>query len=310
VSPRKKKSQKETDPQGETMKRIIFSLGMLSIILLACNISKNVTTPVVTVPPVVSIVPVATVPPTDSMQPDVTLQPVDTVIPTSTETPITTNLTCNNLSLYLDPALASGTNCEIIPEIAEGMEVYPQYTRLTLEGFVLSEKFFSPHISVFPVQRFSELLPDFIPERVSTLQALNNGGATGDSLPFLPVFNAGQVFHAQYRVIPFSTGGGIRYLTEFAQYLAPVNNTDLFYTYQGVTNDGQFWVSVILPVNLPFLPADAINPPGGLSWEEFSNNYGSYIVDMINQLDSQPVENYTPSLAVIDELVSSINIQP
>jgi hypothetical protein len=280
------------------MKRLIYFLVVLSILTFACNISINTTPQVITAPPVVTAAPV------------ITETSLGTETPLPTETPITTNLTCNELALYLDPALASSANCETVPESAEGMEVYPQYTNLTLQGYVLSDKFFTPHISVFPVQRYSELLPDYIPGRLSNLQSLISGGAAGDSLPFLPSFNAAQVFHAQYQALPFASGGGIRYLTEYAQYFAPVNNHDLFYTYQGLTSDGQYWVSAILPINNPILPANADNPPGGGSWEEFNNNFEPYITDMINQLNSQASDSYTPTLAALDALVASITIQP
>jgi len=286
------------------MKRLIYSIASLSILLFACNISKIDTPTVASVPPGDTAPPVATVPPV------ITEPPVPTTSPVLTVSPTITNLTCNELSLFLDPALASGTTCETIPESTEGMEIYPQYTNLSLQEYVLSGKFFEAHISVFPVQRYNELIADLIPSHISELQALTGGGAAGDPLPFLPTFNAGQVFHAQVLALPFVSGGGIRYLTEYAQYFAPVNNTDLFYTYQGLTSDGIYWVSAILPINNPILPADAINPPGGMSWEAFSNNFEPYITDMINQLNSQPSGSYTPNLATLDALVSSITIQP
>jgi len=282
------------------MKRIIYPILALSIAMFACSASIPATLqpPVVTEQSAMTETPIVT-------EPLIVTEP-----PVVTEHPVVTNVTCNELSLYLDPLLASGYNCETVPESPEGIEVNPQYTNLTLQGYVLSGKFFEPHISIFPVQRYDELLPDFVPGRVSDLQALIGGGATGDSLPLLPSFNAGQVFHAQYRVFPFVSGGGIRYLTEYAQYYAPVNNNELFYTYQGLTGDGKYWVSAILPINNPILPANADNPPGGVSWDEFNNNFESYINDMTNQLNSQTSDSYTPSLVALDALVASITIQP
>jgi hypothetical protein len=284
------------------MKRLIYFLVCLSIVICACNLSATVT------PLVVTALPANTVPPVETVM---SVVPTATLIP-DTKTPAgpQANVTCDELSLYLDPALASGYDCETIPESPDGMEIYPQYTSLTLSGYILSGKFFEAHISVFPVQRYTELIPDLIPGRITDLQALISGGATGDPLPFLPIFNAAQVFHAQYQVLPFVSGGGIRYLTEYAQYFAPINNTDLFYTYQGLSTDGKYWVSVILPVNNPILPADATNPPGGLSWDDFNNNFDPYITDMMSQLDSQASDGYTPSLTALDIMVSSITIQP
>ena len=281
------------------MKRIAYFLMVLSILMLSCSISLTSTPPVVTEPPVVVTEP-----------PVVEVPPVVTEPPVVTAPPILSNVTCNELSIYLDPALASGYNCETVAAITEGPEVYPQYTKLTLQGYVLSGKFFEPQISIFQVSNYTGLLPDVVPGRVSALQALISGGATGDSLPFLPSFPAAQAFHAQYRVLPFLSGGGVRFLTEYSQYYVPVNNEDLFYTYQGITNDGLYWVTAILPINNPILPAGPDPLPGGASQEDFSNNYGSYISDMVNQLNSQTSDSYIPTLAALDSLVASIVIQP
>jgi hypothetical protein len=259
------------------MKKLALPVLILALILLACSITPAPTTesPVVTEPPVM------------------------------------TNVTCNELSLYLDPALASGYDCQTVPESSMEFDLYPQHTELTLQGYPLAGKFFEPHLSIYPVAQYTALLPDHIPGWVTALQTLIAGGAAGEtSLPFLPVFNAAQVFHAQYLVVPFVSGGGIRFLAEYAQYAAPVNNTDLFYTYQGLTADGQYWISAILPVNLPGLPADATNLPGGVTPEEFSTNFTTYITDMIAQLNAQPAGAYAPSLAALDALVASITIAP
>jgi hypothetical protein len=272
------------------MKRIIYPVLALSLAILACSIP----TPV---------------PPT---QPPVVTEP-----PVPTDPPLVANVTCNELSFYLDPALASGYDCQTVPESPYEMDMYPAHTEVTLQGYVLSDKFFEPRIAVYPVQSYTNLLPDGIPGRVTELQTLIGGapapsfGASfSDSLPFLPTFNAAQVFFVGYQLLPFQSGGGIRYMTEFAQYFAPVNNTDLFYTYQGLTPDGLYWVSAILPINNPILPADANDPPGGVSWEEFSNNYDPYITDMINQMNAQSPDSYIPTLGTLDTLVSSITIAP
>ena len=276
------------------MKRFVFPLIFLAIMMFACNIS---TTPT----------------PTTATQPTMQLPGEVTDTPTGpTETPtLQTNTTCNELAIYLDPALASDYTCETIAEVPQGIETYPEYTKLTLKGYPLSAKFFTPYLSILPVQRYTELLPDFIPGQVAALQTLIGGGAPGDKdLPFLPTLNAAQMFHAQYQVVPFSNGSGIRYLTLLAQYFAPINNYELFYTYQGLTSDGKYWVSAILPVTSPLLPDNADNPPVGQTWDQFTNNYSSYITDLTTQLNSQATGSYTPDLAMLDALISSITIQP
>jgi hypothetical protein len=288
------------------MKRLVYFLALLSVLMFACSIPTTAT------PPAGTSAPVASDTPPDTEVPPATEPPITTEPPTATEPPVAqTNVTCNELSLYLDPALASGFNCETVAASTEGMEMYPQYTKLTLQGYALSDKFFEPEISVYPIQDYTNLLPENVPTRVTELQALISGGATGDSaLPFLPFFPAAQMFHAQYQVLPFVSGGGIRYMTLYAQYFAPVNNHDVFYTYQGLTTDGLYWVSAILPINNPILPANADNPPGGVTWEQFSNDYATYKADITNQLNSQPSGSFTPTLEALDALASSITIQP
>jgi hypothetical protein len=291
---------------GGSMKRVAFFLVILSVLGFACSIPSTLTPPVVTSPPATSLPPTATEPPQASELPAVTEAPVATGLPA-----VQPNVTCNELSFYLDPALGSPYDCKTVPASPDGMEVNPQYTQITLNPYVLGDKFFTAHIAVYPVQAFTALLPDNIPSDVAALQALIAGGNPGDSaLPFLPIFNAAQVFHARYQSLPFQNGGGIRYMVLFAQYSAPVNNHDLFYTYQGLTSDGQYWVSAILPINHTILPDTGDNPPGGVTWEQFGNDYPSYIADMTNQLNAQPPDSFTPTLAALDALVASISIQP
>lgn len=281
------------------MKRLVYFLVILSILMFACSIPSVPTQPIATLTPVITAIPI----PTD------TSVPTDTTVPPVNPVPVA-NVTCNELSFHLDPLLASGYNCDTVPENAEGIGITPQYTNLTLQGYILSGEFFDAHISVLPVQRYIQLLPDNIPSQVTNLQSLLGGGAAGDSLPLLPIFNAAQVFHAQYQVVPFVNGGGIRFITLYAQYYAPINNHDLFYTYQGLTSDGLYWVSAILPINNPILPPNGDTLPGGMSQEQFAANYDPYITDLTSQLNSQASDSFSPTLAALDALVASITIQP
>jgi hypothetical protein len=285
------------------MKSLVYFFAILSILMFSCSLPSTATP---TSPPVV------TEPPAATETPLVTEPPVITEAPTASEpAPPAPNAFCNELSLYLDPTLANSITCEVIPASTLEMDIHPEYTKMTLIGYPLQNKFFPPNISIFPVQAYDLLMPNYLPDRVSELQTLIAGGLPGTSgLPFLPIFNAAQAFHANYALNPFVSGGGIRFLTLYAQYFAPVNNQDLFYTYQGLTNDGQYWVSAILPINHVILPETADPPPGGMTWDQFSANYDVYIADMITQLEAQIPDSYLPSLTALDTLVTSITILP
>jgi hypothetical protein len=282
------------------MKRLMYLLSILSILLLACTISTTAT------PQTPATIPATTEPPTATELPTATEPPAATELPLSQA-----NVTCHELALFMDPALASGFNCETVPASTEGMEMYPQYTRLTLQGYILSDKFFTAHISIYSIKDYTNLLPDNIPADVAALKALIGGGSTGDKgLPFLPYFNAGQEFFAQYKVISFESGNGIRFLTQYSQYFDPINNHELFYTLQGLTGDGKYWISAILPITNPILPADGNTLPNGQSQEEFGNNFTIYMADLTNQLNGQPAESFSPGIGLLDSLIASIRVQP
>jgi len=279
------------------MKHLAYFLVVLSILMFSCTLPSTVT---------------PTPPPLPSDTPVVSEPPVKTGAPTEPGPVIqAANVTCQGMSLYLDPALATNTTCEVVPESTMEMEVHPQYVKLTLVDYPLQNKFFPATLSIFPVQAYTALMPDYISGRVSELQALLSGGLPGtSSLPFLPTWNAAQTFHSNYSLFPFLNGGGIRFLTLYAQYAAPVNNQDLFYTYQGLTTDGQFWVAAILPINHVMLPETADPPPGGMTFDQFAANYETYIADMTSQLEAQLPNSFTPTLTALDALIYSISIQP
>jgi hypothetical protein len=282
------------------MKKPIPYLFPIAFLLMACGITVNLTPEPATVSPTQIEMPSATVP--------VTTEP-------ATQPVVQANVICNKLSLYLDPLLGSGYNCQTIAENASADAPYfaltPEYIEVTFQNYALAGTFFEAHIDVFPVQRYSQLAPDLVNPLLADLQSLIAGGTAGSGgMPLLPIFNAAQVFYGQAAVIQFQNGQGVRYLTEYAQYSAPINNHDLFYTFQGLTNDGQSWVSVILPISNPILPANGDNPPNGQSWEDFSNSYETYLSDITAQLNLQSPGSFTPTINMLDALINSIVVQP
>ncbi len=134
-----------------------------------------------------------------------------------------------------------------------------------------------------------------------------------ENLPFLPAFNAAQIFHSNEQVIQFQSGTGIRFLTQYAQAPYPVNNNSLFYTFQGITSDGAFYVSAILPINAAFLSADG-NPETPLpadgipfDWENFENTPQHF--ELVKQkLNATDPNAFSPSLTSLDTLIQSIKI--
>ncbi|MGD1993185.1 MAG: hypothetical protein PVI59_08340 [Anaerolineae bacterium] len=101
----------------------------------------------------------------------------------------------------------------------------------------------------------------------------------------------------------------MRFLTEHAQYYAPINNTDLFYTFQGLTDDGAYYVAAILPVAHPSLPADSSQIPEA-DPDAFADTYDTYTSDVALQLVGYAASEFTPDLELLDAMIVSLQVTP
>lgn len=232
-------------------------------------------------------------------------------------TPPLANVTCNELSFYLDPSLGSDTECKAVPESSSSdipMDIftYPAHTELIVNDYPLTHTQAITMIYIYPVDRFSELLPDVLPRRVADLQSFISGGAlSSPALPFLPPMPLIQVFFSQETVLSFDGGQGVRYITQYNEIDNTINNKAIFYTFQGLTEDGMYWVTVTLPISNPILPDNNSfpPPPEGFTEETWSQNYDSYVREVKSALDVQAPGSFSPTINILDDLVRSINIR-
>jgi hypothetical protein len=131
-------------------------------------------------------------------------------------------------------------------------------------------------------------------------------GAEQLGLTMLPPSNALQTLRAQIQYLSFAEGQGIRYLTQLSQGPIPINNQELFYTFQGLTDDGTTYVTAYFPVTLPDLPNS-----GQLSeaeWATLMEDWPGYLEQTLAILNEQPSTAFTPDLVALDELINSISV--
>lgn len=212
--------------------------------------------------------------------------------------------------------LAGGAASALIPASLDPQapfwDMYPAHIEFTLDGYILQDKFFEPLIRIYPASEFesaNEGAARIIGEMRALLAA--QGAPLPSNIPFLPLFNAAQTFHSNEQFIPFQNGTGIRFLTQYGQDISPVNNHSLFYTFQGMTSDGKYYVSAILPVNTPFLseypspeypvPADGVP----FDWENWENAQ-AYMEAITQKLNNTDPAVFTPPLAALDALIQSL----
>lgn len=64
----------------------------------------------------------------------------------------------------------------------------------------------------------------------------------------------------------------------------------------------------MLPVTNPLLPDDGATTVD--DWMAFDQNWDSYIIGLLQTLNGQSDENFTPNLTLLDEMMASFNVEP
>jgi len=230
-------------------------------------------------------------------------------------------VTYGPLSFVLPTGLASGiTGSQVPPAEGEDVppwELTPGNTLISLEGYPLQGKFHQPQIFVYPASEYATLFPGAF-ESIHRLDNIlyDPAGINLDQpLPMVPFFNAAQVFASNVQAVAFQGGGGVRFVTEYAQAPLPVDNHDLFYNFQGLSRDGTYYIIAILPVTAPNLAETgdltAPVPAGGVAFPDLNSanpdtqGYYAAITELLNGTDSGA---FSPSLSQLDALIQSMQI--
>lgn len=235
----------------------------------------------------------------------------------ATDTPTRTSgtaVTFEYASFVVPGGVANGASPELVPAVGADSgapwEVAPEHLRFMLSGYALQDKFHEPRILVYPAEEFAQAHEEAAEQIDRLRKALAGSPLLKETLPRIPFFNAGPLIAANIKLIPFQNGRGVRALTQYAQYSAPINNRELFYHFQGLTNDEKYYVIAILPLTAPILPADekpeAAIPEGGVTIPANTGPTEVYYLSVTEKLNSLAANAYLPSLEALDALLGSI----
>jgi len=185
----------------------------------------------------------------------------------------------------------------------------PERIQIDINGYPLPKTFHKPQIMLYPIKEYADANSAAGDIFNSLNAALSGSRLEPQRAPFLPMWNAGQVFNAKNSFFGFQNGQGVRYLSCHAQAIVPVDNVCLFYTYQGKTVDGNYYLSVVLPVKLPALDQQEYKSkfdPANMDGPK----YESYLKEMLSVLEKAKPTDFTPSLDDLDALVRSLSAAP
>lgn len=253
--------------------------------------------------------PPATAVPTATMVATATAVPTATIVAiVATAVPATTG----SPQISLDTSgVAASFQPETVAAVSEAeggpyWGVMPEYTLITLPDYPVKSHLITPQIFIFPVEEL-QVANEATKPKITSLQTLIQSPQEIPIMPFLPLFNAQQVMHAHVQYLDFQDGQGLRYLTQFDQAFIPINNYELIYTYQGLTSDGKYYVAAVLPVNHPSLPPDG-NVTGNEP-SEFTDDFPTYIANVVASLNPQAANTFTPDLTQLDAMMSSLEVK-
>lgn len=304
-----------------------FVAGALLVSALACNLMPSstpspaavtVTLPATPPPTETSLAAPTTLPPTETSLPaPATLPPTDTPL-LATPTSALPEVSFNGIHFRYDPALATNVTYETVPASQPDpngpyWETYPQHTHFLFNGYVLSGMFHQPEMWVYPLEEYIQRVPDLAQTKARLQEVLGQQPTSfsgQEALPFLPVWNAQQLMQMNVRYLHFANGQGVRFISIYGQYSAPANNHDIFYTFQGMTDDGKYYISLVLPVNNPALPNTAEEGIPNGDFETFTDHYMTYVSDTEGMMNGLVDASFTPSLEKLDALVQSLQIIP
>lgn len=230
------------------------------------------------------------------------------------------DVTFQDVHFTLPTDLASEIHALAAPATDVLGERYPAYTEFTLVNYNSRNTRFEPRLQIYPVSELGQAGTQVAQELKEILAEKPASLRTGIGIPILPVLNAGQLMDAQVRYLTFTNGSGIRVLTQFAQNTWPISNEGLLYVFQGLTSDGAYYISAILPVAALFLPDHVDDPASvpavdGVSFPEFNSpnfdaDYAAYQRSITDKLNETSPEAFTPSLSMLDDLIASMQVGP
>jgi hypothetical protein len=274
------------------MKQKTFVLFLITVVITACNLPSPVTPVVATATPM--------------------------VIPTST---FDTGgvVTLNNVSFTLPLGVAGDAQTEMVaaatdPNSTSPWDLAPAYLKFTLTGYQQQDKFLPPQVFVYPADEYAKTNPAAA-EQIQRLKNILAGSALSkDTIPVLPFANASQQIASQIQLIDFKTGRGVRLVTQYAQYAAPINNHELFYHFQGITNEGKYYIVATFPVSSSILAEDekpeSPVPAGGVPFPQSTGPDPAYYEAVTQALDAMYPDSFNPSLFQLDALIQSITVTP
>ena len=169
-------------------------------------------------------------------------------------------------------------------------------------------------VYVAPIQEYKDS-DDFAAATISEMETMLNQKppAVEDCVPELPLSDFFRVcdhqqFTSNIGYFDFQNGSGVRFVSVYGiQDMAPVDNEHLIYVFQGFTDDGKYYVKVIVRLLHSQLPEIGEIPEDIYAATDYTvvEQYFEGFEHMLN--DSE--EDFSPTLEWIDAFIESLRVE-
>lgn len=219
-----------------------------------------------------------------------------------------------NISFTIPVGLAGGADTASMPAGEGPLNPSPAFVEFKLKGYQFTDPggTYQPRVRIYPAVEYAKT-SIWAAESLNRLQSAlvdHLTPLTNDVLPNVPYMgSSAQLYATQVKELPFKSGNGLRMISSYAQFPAPIGQHSSFYHYEGLTQDGKYYVVVEMPVTLPVY-ADESNPGEfGITYtrQEWLNMQAYYqsVIALLNQASP---EGFNPMLGQLDRLVQSITV--
>ncbi len=229
--------------------------------------------------------------------------------------------TYKDLSFDYDSSLATSFVGKTVPAYIDGFGSFPEHILIQLVGYPIIREYVEPVVRLFPVGKY-QLLPDphgkAAEEEINKLKTLLSQkpslpsykttiGGNAPIIPYLPGRNAGFILSAKTKYSSSSNVNGISYIPYFWQQAHQVDTDNFYYTFQGLSNDGQYYIAAEFPIALSKITLPKV------SNQQLDTNIEvaiNYVTQVAQALDRASSNSYSPNLDLLDALFKSIRVGP
>jgi hypothetical protein len=195
----------------------------------------------------------------------------------------------DGFSFSFDPAIGANVNISQLP--GDPVEsAGPGFSDAAKTQFILYQPgqiddslFDTGGVRVYRMEDIAQY--EFLLAEVERLQTLLDGRpdlaqfaegsfAPAGGLPYVPILTHGQTFTARAKYVETPALTGISYLTEVSAAIEPLGGSFFLYTFQGISTDDEFYVTVTIMLDTELFPV-----PEGFDPAAFQENWPTYLAD-------------------------------